>query len=107
MKILLLDFGSSFVKYSFYDNCERKNSEVFSLEFPKPIIDGDGCYEIECNAIDKILWRIMEETEANGCVAAFICVQMHGYIIKEQESERHHFHMKNSVCRVSHKYKYK
>ena len=85
MKILLLDFGSSFVKYSFYDNCERKNSEVFSLEFPKPIIDGDGCYEIECNAIDKILWRIMEETEANGCVAAFICVQMHGYIIKEQE----------------------
>lgn len=85
MKVLLLDFGSSYIKYSFYDNAERTNTEVFSLCFPKPVIDADGRYEVEQSLIEEVLWRIMDEAEANKCVAAFICVQMHGYFIKHQD----------------------
>jgi len=82
MKILLLDFGSSFVKYSFYDNEARTNTEMLSLAFPKPVIDADGRYEVDCRMIDEVLWRIMKDAELNECVAAFICVQMHGYFLK-------------------------
>ena len=82
MKILLLDFGSSFVKYSFYDNYTRTNTEVFKLNFPKPIIDADEHYEVERCKIDEILFTVMDQAEANGCKAAFICVQMHGYFLK-------------------------
>ena len=38
MRILLLDFGSSFVKYSFYDIEARTNTRVFSIEFPQAVI---------------------------------------------------------------------
>ena len=85
MRILLLDFGSSYVKYSFYDNSTRTNTEVFTLNFPKPIIDENGFYEVERYKIDGILFDIMDKAEANGCTAAFICTQMHGYFIKEGE----------------------
>ena len=85
MKILLLDFGSSFVKYSFYDNVTRINTEVFSLNFPEPVIDADGYYEVDRHMIDEVLWRMIEEAESNGCTAVFICVQMHGYFIKYQD----------------------
>lgn len=85
MKILLLDFGSSFVKYSFYDNRAKKNTEIFSLEFPSPVIDAGSCYEVEHHRIDEVLWRVISEAESNGCVAAFICVQMHGYLMKYQD----------------------
>ncbi|MBE6695221.1 MAG: hypothetical protein E7587_02095 [Ruminococcaceae bacterium] len=84
MKILLLDLGSSFIKYSFYDNLERTNSDIFSLAFPKPVIDSDGRYEVDRRKIDEALLRIMDDAEAGGCTAAFICVQMHGYLIKYQ-----------------------
>lgn len=84
MKILLLDFGSSFVKYSFYDTEKRTNTQVFSLEFPHPVIDADGHYEVDHRKIDEVLWRIMREAELNECASAFICVQMHGYLLKYQ-----------------------
>jgi len=85
MKSLLLDFGSSFIKYSFYDNAARTNTDVFSLNFPKPVTDADGRYEVDHRMIDEVLWRIMKDAESNGCVAAFICVQMHGYLIKYED----------------------
>jgi len=84
MKILLLDFGSSFVKYSFYDIEARTNTQVFSIEFPQPVIDADGHYEVDHRKIDEVLWRIMKDAEMNECAAAFICVQMHGYLLKYQ-----------------------
>ena len=85
MKILLLDVGSSFVKYSFYDNEERTNTEVFSLEFPKPVVDADGIYEVDRCMIDEVLWSVMADAETKGCTAVFICVQMHGYFIKYKD----------------------
>ena len=84
MKILLVDFGSSFVKYSFYDNEARINSDVYSVEFPKPVTDADGRYEVDYRAIDRILELVMGEAESNECAAAFVSVQMHGYLIKHQ-----------------------
>ena len=82
MKFLLLDFGSTFIKYSFYDNSARRNTDVASLAFPEAVIDADGRYEVDRRKIDEILRRIMNEAELNGCTAVFTCVQMHGYLVK-------------------------
>lgn len=85
MKSLLLDLGSTFIKYSYYDNDTRTNTGVFSLDFPKPVIEGNGRYEVDRHMIDEAVLHIMNEAELNGCGAAFICVQMHGYLIKYQD----------------------
>lgn len=82
MKSVLIDFGSSFIKYSFYDSETRENTEVFSLPFPKPAIDGNGLYEVDHNMIEQVLMSIIKEAEARNCTAAFLCVQMHGYLLK-------------------------
>ena len=82
MKSLLLDFGSSFVKYSFYDSKTRESSELFSSRFPEPVIDTDGLYEVDHRRIDDLLLGIMNDAKANECTSVFICVQMHGYLLK-------------------------
>ena len=84
MKSLLLDVGSSYIKYSFYDNTSRKNTEVFSVPFPSPVVDDGIRFEVDCNKIKQALFAIMNEAKAEGCKAVFSCVQMHGYIIRER-----------------------
>ena len=85
MKTLLLDVGSSFVKYSFYNTCTLENSQIFSKSFPDALIDDGVYYEVDRQKIDDIIFSIMDEAEQNECEAIFICTQMHGYLIQDKD----------------------
>lgn len=100
MKSLLLDVGSTLIKYSFYDNEAKTNTKVASIHFPKPIIETDSLYEVDRHKIDEALMRIMDEAEANGCGAAFISVQMHGYLLKYQDEFSNYISWKDTRGRT-------
>lgn len=85
MKSLLLDLGSSFVKYSFYNPYTLENSEIFSKKFPEALVDDGVHYEVDRQKIDEILFSIIDEAEQNECKAIFICTQMHGYLIETKD----------------------
>ena len=82
MEFLLLDVGSSFIKYSFYDNGKRANSEICAVPFPKPLVDDGVRYEVDRALLDEAFFRIVDEAAERECAAAFISVQMHGYLLK-------------------------
>lgn len=85
MKCLLLDVGSTFIKYSFYETLNGKNSEIFRLPFPEPIVNDGIRFEVSRKEIDSCIMRVMNEAHENACKKAFICVQMHGYFLKNEE----------------------
>lgn len=86
MKSLLLDIGSSYIKYSFFDNITRENTKVFSIPFPSPILDDGIRFEVDCDKIKESVRLILSKAQDEGCEAVFSCVQMHGYVIRENES---------------------
>jgi len=85
MRTLLLDFGTSFIKYSFYNPATMENSEIFYKKFPDALIDDGVHYEVDRRKIEEILFSITDEAEKNMCESVFICTQMHGYIIQSKE----------------------
>lgn len=85
MKCLLLDVGSTFIKYSFYEINTGKSDEIFSIPFPNPVVNDGVRFEVERNKIDEQIIRIFENALNNCCKRAFICVQMHGYFIFDGE----------------------
>ena len=82
MEFLLLDVGSSFIKYSFYDNGKRANSEIYAVPFPKPLVDDGVRYEVDRALLDEAFLHIVDEAAERECTAAVISVQMHGYLLK-------------------------
>ncbi len=83
MKSLLLDVGSSFIKYSFYDSVKGALSDICSVPFPNPCVCDGVRFEVAVCDIERAVLRIFNEAAECGCSAVFISVQMHGYILKK------------------------
>lgn len=82
MKCLLLDVGSTRIKYSFYETESASNSEIFFVDFPAPAVRNDIIFEVDLSEIKKSILQIFGKALRCGCKRAFLCVQMHGYCIR-------------------------
>lgn len=82
LKVLLLDFGSTFIKYTIYEI--ESETEIFSdsVPFPGPMINDGVNYEVLEATIRRIVYQIFDIASEKECKNAFICVQMHGYLLR-------------------------
>lgn len=81
MKSLLIDVGSTFIKYSIYD--QDKGIVFFDkIPFPTPI-KNDGVNFIVCRKeLIGVILDIFEKSKEYKPVVALFSVQMHGYVAK-------------------------
>ena len=81
MNAVLIDVGSTFIKYSIY-NKEKKLIFFEKTPFPEPMVnDGIRFVVSKSEIFDKILEILKKAKEYHCCVAIF-SVQMHGYVAK-------------------------
>lgn len=85
MKDLLIDVGSTFIKYGIYDSVNDIDITEDKVPFPEPCINDGMRFEIEWEKIIAVLRDIFDTGENNGCRAVFISVQMHGYITQNAD----------------------
>ena len=81
MKALLIDVGSTFIKYSVYD---RENGIVFfdKTPFPAPIINDGVNFVVSKEEICNKILNIFEQTQGYNVKIALFSVQMHGYVAR-------------------------
>ena len=82
LKYFLLDYGSTFIKYSIYNSNSDKILLSDKIKFPDPIVCDNLRYIVSKNKIDESVFYLMEIAKKNNCEKIFISVQMHGYILK-------------------------
>ena len=78
---LLLDVGSTFIKYAFY---EEKNKQVLHFDkypFPEGNKHGENRFSVPLPKINEAIFNIFNKAKEKGCTKAYICVQMHGYVL--------------------------
>ena len=73
MKTLLIDIGSTNIKYKLYGI-----DTIYSIPFPMPIINEYPYYEVGPTEIISTIKRIIDETKPTDI---YFSVQMHGYIL--------------------------
>lgn len=86
MKVLLLDVGSTFIKYTIYETSSRTELSSGAVPFPMPLINDGVHYEVSKDEIRKIIYRIFDTASEIECKSAFICVQMHGYLLRRNNT---------------------
>lgn len=82
MNCLLLDIGSTFIKYGVYDDSLKVTNVLRKTEFPSSKIQTEKKFIVSRKLIEDKIFGIFEELEAYNLRKAFISVQMHGYILK-------------------------
>ena len=85
MNILLLDVGSTFIKYCIYDE-EKNIINNYKYPFPKALITDGIKYEVSEKDIKDAIFKIFYFAEKENCKKAFISVQMHGYLLKNKNT---------------------
>ena len=83
MNSLLLDVGSTFVKYEIF-NPERQ-CVLFSssIPFPEPCDTQDKRFAVPEAPIRTVLEGVRQSAAEHGCKSAFISTQMHGYLLRD------------------------
>lgn len=81
MKIFLIDFGSTFVKYAVYDTLSRQYILAEKLPFPSPSVCREKRFEVPESSIRELVFSAFDTAAGNGCSRAYISVQMHGYLL--------------------------
>ena len=83
MNCLCIDFGSTFVKYRIICN----GAIVFrdKLPFPEPCICEGARFEVAVQQIDTLIRTIFQRVKSYAADSCFIAVQMHGYILKNND----------------------
>ncbi len=83
MNCLLVDVGSTFIKYGVYD---YKNILAYdAIPFPEPKIKGETEFLIPAEKITEKILQIFSKTKDFNCKRAFFSVQMHGYVLKNDD----------------------
>ena len=84
MKALLIDVGSTFIKYSVYD---YKNGILFfdKTPFPQPLVNDGTRFIVSRTELCNKIFNIFELTEKYECSVALFSVQMHGYVAKMKD----------------------
>lgn len=85
MNCLLIDVGSTFIKYSIYDD----RADCFLLQdkmpFPSPCLDDGVHFHVPLAPIQEAILAIFQQGQKSACQKALISVQMHGYILKNAQ----------------------
>lgn len=81
MKSLLIDVGSTFIKYSI---CDQDKEIVFfdKIPFPLPIKNDGVNFVVDRKELTDIILGIFEKAKEYKPVVALFSVQMHGYVAK-------------------------
>ena len=82
MKIFLIDVGSTYIKYSIYDIIKKETIVADRVRFPDPIVDSNSIYEVSEQKIRETIIPLFDMAAKTSCVRAYICVQMHGYLLR-------------------------
>ena len=81
MKALLIDVGSTFIKYSVYD--QEKGILFFEkTPFPQPVINDGTRFVVSREELCNIIFNIFDTAKEYHCSVALFSVQMHGYVAK-------------------------
>ena len=89
MKSLLIDIGATRIKYSIFDhNSDSFLCPIQSTDFPFANIEDDGKNETDLKHIKLIFHKIIKESAKNFQISnVFICCQMHGFILRDNNKE--------------------
>ncbi|MBQ4150691.1 MAG: hypothetical protein IJC81_02675 [Clostridia bacterium] len=85
MKDLLVDIGSTFVKYAVFDSDNDKYILSEKLPFPSPC--SEEMFVVDRCQIETAVKVVMATAKENGCSRVFISVQMYGFFIKNKSGE--------------------
>ena len=85
VKDLLMDIGSTFVKYAVFDSLEDKYIISEKLPFPSPC--SEDPFTVGRRQIETVVKAVMATAKENDCARVFISVQMHGFFIKYKSGE--------------------
>lgn len=86
MKCLLLDVGSTYIKYCVYDDVSKKTEYSKKTKFPNTVINDGKRFVVSTREITKKVLEIFCEAKQYAIRKAFFSVQMHGYILKSGET---------------------
>lgn len=81
MKALLIDVGSTFIKYSVYDR--EKGILLFDkIPFPTPIINDGVRFVVSREEFCSIVLQVFDKVKEYNPSVALFSMQMHGYVTK-------------------------
>ena len=83
MLCLLMDVGSTFIKYCVYDTVTGEERQKNSIPFPPPCFAEGTVFRVSLAEIDDRVKQILCEAAALRADAVFISVQMHGYVLRD------------------------
>lgn len=61
MKSLLIDIGSTFIKYCTYNILNKQIEKEEKIPFPVPCLDDGGRYEVKSEDIKKLVLDIFDK----------------------------------------------
>jgi xylulokinase len=82
MKALLIDVGSTFIKWALYDTRSKVKTAVIQVPFPAPGRNDPPYYEVDSNEIIQAILAIIEQTDNIDSIC--FSVQMHGYVLGDE-----------------------
>jgi len=82
MACLLVDVGSTFIKYNVYNEISKKVLLYDKVAFPSPNLNKGCFFSVPISKINESIDLILEATQKFNCTKMFFCVQMHGYILR-------------------------
>ena len=82
MRVFLVDFGSTFVKWLIYDVEDKKEMFSGKIPFPLPIIQDRKRFVISKVQINRLVEDVFLIGVSYECQKAYISVQMHGYLLR-------------------------
>lgn len=83
MADLLIDVGSTFIKYSVYE--KGKFALQQKIKFPEPLINEGERFTVSLESIRNAIFDIFEKCDCYKCEKAFFSVQMHGFVLKKKD----------------------
>ncbi len=82
---LLIDIGSTFIKYGVYDTASQELILESKVTFPAPNVDDGVVYHVPCGEIEARIREIFDSAAELPCKKAWISVQMHGYVLRDAQ----------------------
>lgn len=86
MPCLLVDVGSTFIKYNVYEEISKAILLSNRIPFPSPNLNKDDRFSVPISKINKSLDIVFSVAKKFSCAKIFFCVQMHGYILRSQSN---------------------
>ena len=85
VKDLLVDIGSTFVKYAVFDSDIDKY--ILSEKLPFPLPCSEEPFIVDRCQIETVVKAVMAIAKENDCTRVFISVQMHGFLLRYKSGE--------------------